>query len=52
MEDDEEEGVDGGEDDGGVDGGFLPSPWPPHPEEHSPLGGLELSPCILKFLSS
>ena len=29
MEDDEEEGEYGGEDDSGVDGGFLPSPWPP-----------------------
>ena len=47
VEDDDEEG-----EDGGVDGGFLPSPWPPPPGEPSPLGGLELYPCILKFISS
>ena len=52
VEDDDEEGEDGGEDDGGVDGGFLPSPWPPPLGEPSPLGGLELYPCILKFLFS
>ena len=31
VEDDEEEGVDGAKDDGGVDGGFLPYPWIPPP---------------------
>ena len=48
------------EEDGG-DGGVLhrfPLPLPlssfplPPPEEPSPLGGLELSPCSLLFLSS
>ena len=52
MDDDDEEGEDGGDDDSGVEGGFLPSPWPPPPGEPSPLGGLELSPYILTFLSS
>ena len=52
VEDDDEEGEDGGENDGGVDGGLLPSPWPPPPGEPSLLGGIELSPYILKFLSS
>ena len=52
MEEDEDEGEDGGEDDGGVDGGLSPFPLPPHPGEPSPLGGLELSPYNLVFLSS
>ena len=51
MEDDEDEGEDGGEDYGGVDDGLSPFPLPPPPGEPSPLGGLELSPCNLVFLS-
>jgi len=39
------------EEDGGEGGGLSPFPLPP-PEEPSPLGGLELSPCNLVFLSS
>ena len=44
VEDDEEESVYGGKDDGVVSGGFLPYTWPPPPGEPSPLRGLELSP--------
>ena len=39
------------EEDGGEGGGLSPFPLPP-PEEPYPLGGLELSPCNLVFLSS
>ena len=39
------------EEDGGEGGGLSAFPLPP-PEEPSPLGGLELSPCNLLFLSS
>ena len=39
------------EEDGGDGGGLSPFPLPPH-EEPSPLGGLELYPCNLIFLSS
>ena len=35
----------------GEGGGLPPFPLPP-PEEPSPLGGLEISPCSLVFLSS
>ena len=44
------------EEDGGEGGGLSPFPLPHFPlpplEEPSPLGGLELSPCNLLFLSS
>ena len=44
------------EEDCGEGGGLPPFPLPyfplPPPEEPSPLGGLELSPCNLLFLSS
>ena len=36
---------------GGDGGGLPPFPLPP-PEDHSPLGGLELSPCNRMLLSS
>ena len=39
------------EEDGGEGGYFSPFPFPPL-EEPSPLGGLELSPYNLVFLSS
>ena len=52
VEEDEDEGEDCGEDDGGVDGGLSPFPLPPPPGEPSPLGGMELSPYNLVFLSS
>ena len=43
------------EEDGGEVGGLSPLPLPPFPlpppEEPSALGGLELSPCNLLFLS-
>ena len=52
VEEDEYGGEDGGEDDGGVDGGLSPFPLPPPPGEPSPLGGMELSPRNLVFLSS
>ena len=52
MENYENDGEEGGEDDGGVDGGLSPFPLPPPPGEPSPLGGLDLSPCNLVFLSS
>ena len=38
------------EEDGGVGGGLPQFPLPP-PEESSPLGSLELSPCNPVFLS-
>lgn len=40
------------EEDGGEGGGLPPFPLPPCHEEPSPLGGLELSPCSMVFLSS
>ena len=52
MEEDEDEGEDGHEDDGDVDGGLSPFSLPPPPREPSPLGGLELSPYSLVSLSS
>lgn len=40
------------EEDEGEGGGLPPFLLPPPPKEPSPLGGLELSPCSLVFLSS
>ena len=44
------------EEDGGEGGGFSPFTLPPFPlpppKEPYPLGGLDLSPCNLLFLSS
>ena len=51
MEEDDDEGEDGGGDDGGVDGGLSPFLLPRPPGEPYPLGGLELSPYNLVFLS-
>jgi len=51
VEEGEDSCEDEDEEDGGEGGGLSPFPLPP-PKEPSPLGGLELSPCNLVFLSS
>ena len=51
VKEDEDVGEEEDEAYGGEGGGLSPFPLPP-PEEPFPLGGLELSPCNLVFLSS
>ena len=56
MEEGEDDFEEEDEEAGGECGGFPPLPLPlfplPPPEDPYPLGGLELSPCNLMFLSS